>query len=234
MGQRNIIGARQMKAARALLDWSQDDLAKATQLSVATIRKLELGYISPRLTTTSVIRLALEGAGLEFIEPEGVRRRPDEITTYQGANGRIALLEDMYQTIKRIGGDIVLIETSEAALLQWQQADACSCFERILELNTTTMINGLLTDVAEIPLSTPRLEYRFVSKHYVDPMPFCVYGDKFAMIVSGKGSETKILVMRSQSAAQASRRHFYSIWEKATPFSLAHAQGDKTVKIRRA
>lgn len=40
--------ARQIKAARALLDWSQEDLAIRAALSIATIRKIESGALSPR------------------------------------------------------------------------------------------------------------------------------------------------------------------------------------------
>ena len=71
--------ARQIKAARALLDWSQDDLAVASHLSVATIRKIESGHISPRGKTNDDIKRAFENAELEFIEPGGVRQRPDDI-----------------------------------------------------------------------------------------------------------------------------------------------------------
>lgn len=62
------IHARQIKAARAILNWSQQDLAQSTGLSITTIRKLEMGFISPRNTTTNVIRQAIEGAGIEFLD----------------------------------------------------------------------------------------------------------------------------------------------------------------------
>lgn len=39
-----IFTSCQLKTARALSDWSQNDLARATNLSLATIRKLELGH----------------------------------------------------------------------------------------------------------------------------------------------------------------------------------------------
>ena len=65
--------ARQIKAARALLDWSQDDLASHSGLSVNTIRKMELGHISPRGKTSHAIRHAFEDNGLEFLEPDGGR-----------------------------------------------------------------------------------------------------------------------------------------------------------------
>jgi transcriptional regulator with XRE-family HTH domain len=52
---RSTINARQIKAARALLDWSQEDLANTSGLSIATIRKIESGHISPRGKTINSI-----------------------------------------------------------------------------------------------------------------------------------------------------------------------------------
>lgn len=230
MERQGNIGSRQIKAARALLDWSQDDLADATRLSIATIRKLELGYISPRYTTTSVLRQVLEGAGIEFVDPDGVRRRPDEIAMYQGSDGNLAFFDDVCQTVKRTGSDFVLIETPEISFLPRANGNNYKTFERILDSNGSSSIKCLLTDVFDFPLSTPRLEFRLISKHYVDPMPFCVYGDKFAMIVAGNSINSKIVVLRSPCASQASKRQFVSMWEKATPVFDAAVNGSKTEK----
>lgn len=227
----NAIGARQIKAARALLDWSQDDLAGATKLSIATVRKLELGHISPRLSTTSVIRQALEGAGLEFIEPDGVRRRPDEVATYKGAMGRVAFFDDIHQTIQRSGGDVVIIESEDAAMMRLQGREDSKNIDRILSLNGTSSIKCLLTEALDLPISTPRFEFRFISKYYVDPLPFCVYGDKLAMIVSNTRIDSKIIVMRSPCAAEASRRQFFSMWEKATPFSVGASKDANRTRV---
>lgn len=217
----NALGARQIKAARALLDWSQEDLALAAQLSIATIRKLELGYISPRLSTTSVIRRAIETAGLEFIDPDGVRSRPDEIATYQGANGMAAFFDDLCQTVRKTGGDVAFIETPDTRLLQTPDADNLRQMEKVLDVSASLFIRCLMTEAFDMPLSTPRFEYRFLSRHYVDPLPFCVFGDKFAMVVSNKNAAPKLIVMRSICVAQASRRQFDSMWDKATPVGVA-------------
>lgn len=62
------ISIRQVKAARALLSWSQDDLAAASGVSVPTIARLESadGPLGGRASTASAIRQALEDAGIEF------------------------------------------------------------------------------------------------------------------------------------------------------------------------
>jgi predicted transcriptional regulator len=71
-----MITVRQMKAARALLAWSQGDLAKASGVSEPTIARLESedGDLRGRPETGQKLVTALERAGIEFIgaESEGL------------------------------------------------------------------------------------------------------------------------------------------------------------------
>ena len=63
----------QVKAARALLGWSQSDLAANSGISEPTIARLESAYgeIGGRRGTAEKIRNALEAAGVEFIDENG-------------------------------------------------------------------------------------------------------------------------------------------------------------------
>jgi transcriptional regulator with XRE-family HTH domain len=63
-----MIDAAQIKAARALLNMSQADLASLASLHVATIRRLEASF-DPRGNAVSILSIvkALEDAGVEFI-----------------------------------------------------------------------------------------------------------------------------------------------------------------------
>ena len=69
---RPLISA-QIRAARSLIRWTADDLAAASALSVATIRRAELKEIETSLTTANdlAIRHAFEAAGVEFIDENG-------------------------------------------------------------------------------------------------------------------------------------------------------------------
>jgi ribosome-binding protein aMBF1 (putative translation factor) len=63
----------QMRAARALIRWSAEDLARETALSVTTIRRAELTEGETSMTTANdlAVRRALEAAGVEFIDENG-------------------------------------------------------------------------------------------------------------------------------------------------------------------
>jgi predicted transcriptional regulator len=67
------VSVRQIKAARALLAWSQGDLALASSVSEPTIKRLEAndGEIGGRQETGAKLVAALESAGVEFIPENG-------------------------------------------------------------------------------------------------------------------------------------------------------------------
>lgn len=67
------VSIRQVKAARALLDWSQARLADASGVSLPTVKRLEAGdgEIGGREGTGDRIRLALEAAGIIFVQENG-------------------------------------------------------------------------------------------------------------------------------------------------------------------
>lgn len=69
--KRPMMKPSQCRAARALLDWSQQQLADASKVGNATIRNFEGGKSSPQNATLEVLRRALEAAGVEFIPENG-------------------------------------------------------------------------------------------------------------------------------------------------------------------
>ena len=68
-----MITVRQIKAARALLGWSQEELGRQSSTSEPTIARLESvdGPLGGRADTVKKIRSALEKAGVEFIDENG-------------------------------------------------------------------------------------------------------------------------------------------------------------------
>lgn len=74
----------QARAARALLGWSQKDLASRAGVAEATVTQFERGNRNPMRAVDRAMRSALEAAGIEFIAQgasspsgggEGVRLR---------------------------------------------------------------------------------------------------------------------------------------------------------------
>ena len=67
-----IINYKQCKAARALLDWSQEDLSQRAEVAKATIGDFERGARNLRIETMQKVVAVLENEGIRF-EGEGDR-----------------------------------------------------------------------------------------------------------------------------------------------------------------
>ena len=73
-----MITARQIRAARGLLGWTQRVLASRAKLSTNVVARLERDKVDSRLSTVLAVQEALVKGGVEFIpaderKGEGVR-----------------------------------------------------------------------------------------------------------------------------------------------------------------
>lgn len=75
------ITPRQIRAARAMLEVKQRDLAAAAGISLATLNNIERGVADPRSSTLAAIERALKDAGIE-VDDDGII---EEITLHRVA-----------------------------------------------------------------------------------------------------------------------------------------------------
>lgn len=78
------LSVAQLRAARGLIDWSQERLAGEAGISTSTVRDFERGRRTPREENLDAMRRTLEDAGVEFLASgqtidggPGVRLRVD-------------------------------------------------------------------------------------------------------------------------------------------------------------
>lgn len=67
-----MITSCQIRAARALINWSARELAEKAGVGVATVRRMELADSVPssNAITLNLVQKTLESAGIEFIGDE--------------------------------------------------------------------------------------------------------------------------------------------------------------------
>lgn len=75
-----MLAPEQSRAARAWLEWSQEDLAQRAHVSLSTVRDFEKGRRMPIKNNLDAIRLSLEMAGVSLLfrgdKPLGVQVTP--------------------------------------------------------------------------------------------------------------------------------------------------------------
>jgi transcriptional regulator with XRE-family HTH domain len=71
--EKRDLTSAQIRAARSLIKWSAEDLARQSSVSLRTIRRAELADHDTSMTTANelAVRRALEAAGVEFIDENG-------------------------------------------------------------------------------------------------------------------------------------------------------------------
>ena len=71
--ERTPLTSAQLRAGRALIRWSAEDLARASSVGLTTIRRAELTDAETSMTAANdlAVRGALEAAGVEFIDENG-------------------------------------------------------------------------------------------------------------------------------------------------------------------
>jgi DNA-binding XRE family transcriptional regulator len=72
MSRQNDIDRTLVRTARALLDWTQPDLAKAAGIALATLKRFEKGRRTPIPVVRAAVFSALEKGGVQF-EDDGKR-----------------------------------------------------------------------------------------------------------------------------------------------------------------
>ncbi|WP_045213400.1 helix-turn-helix domain-containing protein [Desulfonatronovibrio magnus] len=62
-----MIAPSQIRAARALLRWSQKDLSEKSGVSLRAVNKFESEECDPRLSTVNAMQHALQNEGIIFV-----------------------------------------------------------------------------------------------------------------------------------------------------------------------
>src|SRR5271156_1877832 len=111
------ISPAQSRAARGLLDWSQAELGRRSNLSESTIRDFEKGRRTPGVNNVAAIRAALESAGVIFVEENGegpgVRlRKGTTMQNFKNAQLRAAIDRVKARAGKATADKIDAIETA--------------------------------------------------------------------------------------------------------------------------
>jgi transcriptional regulator with XRE-family HTH domain len=191
-----IVHASQIKAARAMLDLSQKDLAKMTGLGENTIRRLEEGTVSPRDATNSIIQQVIENLGLELLDDEGIRRRGDGVNVYKGHGGLDQFFDNITKAIKQKKcGDVAITIQSMDSLLTALNMTAEDNFKHFDTLSAIAKVKCLLSEVPKQSFIVPSaFEFKITHKENISPMPYFIYGDKYANVVLGFGKTPQYVV----------------------------------------
>lgn len=231
------ISASQIRAARAYLGWTQDELAAATGLSAKTIRNLEMGFVSPRSETNAVVRAALENKGIDFPERGGIYPRPDDLFRFSGPDGCDQFFADLLRTVRQRGGEIAAVVRSQDALAEMCGASPRDSTEWIAQLNSAGPVKCVLSELPAVIRFPPSFQFRINPNQTFDKgheaVASFIFGDKFALVTEESGFP-KFIVIQSMAIANDRRNSFLEFWSKAVPILIQPGEPPVSATHQRA
>ncbi len=210
-----LITLTQLKAARALLGWTQLELAGQSGMSLAAINKLEREAVTPRRHTLDILQQTLEQAGVEFIDGPGVRLTDSllKIRVLNGYQAPIQLLNDIYETMRRLPAPRPNILLSGLDEGKWKPYTEMVSSQQIRLRSYGISPRVLICegDTHLLPELDVEQTYRWVSRDLFTQMPYYVYHDKYAMLLWGP--PIKVIIIQSALIAETYRRQFKINWQ---------------------
>jgi transcriptional regulator with XRE-family HTH domain len=225
------IDFRQIRAARALLNWSQADLARAADMATSSIKNVENESSSARKETMDQIHEAFDLNGIEFMPGTGVRLKSDLVAVHDGKRATTALLDSIYAHVQATPDrEVCIIGLDEAFSVETDGAQVlANHIERLTKAGIRERILNCEGDTRF--LNAPE-SYRWLPrKYFTRNAPIYIYGDRIA-IHSGS-LRRRTIIIESRALAQHMRMLFTLLWDcvSIAP-SIAAAPGTEKPRVR--
>ncbi len=204
-----------VRAARALLSWKQEDLAKAAGLSLPAINNFERGIATPRMDTLNNIRKALEEGGIEFLPHEGLRKRTEifEMRKCEGATFVSDANLDLFDCMKGPSDEVCWITEDDNKWRTMQYAELDKYPQ--LQAQRQWQQRILIADDVQV-VHRDHKYYRCLPRQLIGRVTYMVYKDRFCLFLF---DAQRTVVIRNPSIAEAYQKQFDYLWSIARPLS---------------
>ena len=199
----------QIKAARALLNWKQSELARHAGLSLPSINNIEREVISPRASTMESICNALQDAGIEFIGDNGVQRKKEafEVLQFEGADFIKKHNDDLFNCMTGPEDEVLMCSLNE------RMFPKCAP-DQVLRYEThqqkTKFKERILIEEGDTFLLAHPSVYRWLPKDLMGKISYLVYKNRFVII---SWAEKRTVIVRNQAIADSFRLQFEYLWK---------------------
>ena len=202
----------QIRAARALIGWSQGELAQESGLSQTGIARIENGTNQPNSSTIGKITSAFDRADVEFIGETGVKKRVGEVRTLRGADGFRAFMDDVFETVRHQGGEICVFNVDEKNWIKWMgQENYDRHAQRMKSIDTPYNFKIIVEENDWFFIANEVAEYRWFPKELFDKQSFYAYGNKLAFL-NFTDSDVQVMILEQSKFSDGFRVLFNVAW----------------------
>lgn len=204
---------RQIRAARMLVDWDAEDLAKRTGLTRETIFNIERGVFRPRPKTLDKIIKVFSEASVEFIGNEGVKHKSEDVEIFEGVARFNEFYDFLYEHLKKYGGEVCLSIVDEKLLAKYRKKPNVHR-KRMKQLVDKGVVSFRII-ANESNFVSEYAKYKWVPRQSSLPTSFYAFGNCLALISFNHTNPPYIVVIKSAPITEAYRSAFNVLWENA-------------------
>lgn len=192
----------QIRAARALLEWSAERLASEAKVNRDTVHNLEKGAHQGKISTDKIVQV-LSKKGIEFIGDRGVAFRHDDYCVLEGSDCYLQALDDVFQTIHgKHGAEALFICVDDSVSNEEVRVSN-------KRLHDAGIICRYLCSERAKRFDYPVRDYRAIPEQFYTNSVMIIYGDKVAIL---RGTNDAVVVVRDSDQANMLRGLFEMIW----------------------
>lgn len=208
-----MITSEQIRAARGLLNWTQADLARESQISLASINNIERNSGSPRSDTLQTLEMTFINAGIEFIGQYGVQKSRDIFTIYNNQDDSFIKIwvDDFLSCMRTSADEGLFLGINEKDYMDYVPDQVLRYAEAQKE---TGFKERIILHEGDDFLLTHVDRYRWLSSDLLGKLPYIIYKDRVAMFDYPR---KRIIIIRNQSIADNFRLQFDHLWNLSRP-----------------
>lgn len=197
--------AGKIRSGRAYLNWTQEKLADAADLSFQGIQKIERGETQPTARTQAKIVRAFEKRGVIFT-PKGIEYEEYPLLFVEGSSHEdcyLQLLEDAYDHLQEKKNPELLIMYADDKV----SPPSVNAFYRKMRASGIKMRQ--LIQEGNTYIIGPLDEYRYIPKDFFINRVTLVYGDRIA---NETANLNRALIKVDPVNAEIQRNTFNMLW----------------------
>lgn len=192
-----MISIQQCRAARALLGWTQQELADACGLSKTAINNFEKGTSDIKLDSLKAIQLAFEVSNIEFLNDNGLRVRSIKTKIISNLSELVSLIDGALKS-----------ETNTLYISNFYRDQNDANWQELMQYKERIKI---AYKEGEEPFLSEKDNSCWIPKTVSEQMhQTFIFDNKIAIIL---GSSKKIILVENKESYDEERERFNRAWE---------------------
>jgi DNA-binding XRE family transcriptional regulator len=202
----------QVRAARAMLNWTREELAEHSKLSITTIYHIEKETYGVSTYVAERLKAVFAKNNVRFTGLAGVEFYRSKIRILENDDGFKDFCDELRQEIKSSRGELKIRGVDQEVFTKYLSLKDNKEYVSLLrELKDLTKIQMIIREDALPYNLLDCAEYRAVTSSEWHVTPIYVYAQKVATIL---WEPMKVIVIDDEQVAQAYRKEFNLLWEK--------------------